>query len=178
MARKYTKDYRVTDALNDAGIREQRIEYIGAEYVWREPEAARKALRLSTWLCVLGWSAFLLPLLPRSAATQTWYVLPPFLFSALPLGLLSGLVLRLRRCGDTLAHRQADQAENRIPACALFMMLLPGLALAGEAVLLLRQRALLSAADALFALCALLLFVCGLLLRRQAAHFRTRLRKN
>ena len=178
MARKYAKDYRVTDALNERGVREQRIEYVGADYVWREAGAALKALRRATLLCALAWIAYLLPLFPSSQASQTWYVLLFFLFSALPLGLLSALLLRLRRCGATLSHREADQAENRFPACALSLILLPALSLAGETVLLLRTGVRLTATDLLFAVGALLLLICGLLLRRLAVHLRTDVRQN
>ena len=177
VAKKYTKDYRVTDTLNEQGRRERRVDYIGKTYVWYEGDAARKALRCANGICAIGWAAWLLPLLPRSEATQTWYVLPFFLFIALPLGLLSGALLQLRRSGEVLTHREADQASNRIPGCGLFMTLLPLLSLAGETILFIRQRKLPGRADVLFALGALLLLACGLLLRRMAPHFRTEIRE-
>ena len=132
-----------------------RKAYIGAYYRFacgfEAALAAQKKLGLFARLVAV---CFLLSLLPRSTASLTLYVTLPYLFTALPLGLLLTALYRLRRLGERLDRRAADQVNDHLPARCFALFLLPALSLLGEAVVLLRGGAFL-AGDAVFILGAL-----------------------
>ena len=171
---KYVKDYRIVESLNSRGGIRLETEYIGEPYVFEKGlETAKKHRNLSLALCLIGWLAFVGALIPNSLGMRTLYVSLPFAFSALPLGLLSSLLLSLIRLKEPLEHRLADRCENRFPAQALGMTVLPGAALLGEGILWLAGAELLPG-DAVFAPCAAALCACGLGCFLQRGELRTR----
>ncbi len=176
MARgKYSGDYRLTDSLDDRGRIRTETEYVGGDYRFvRKPGEVGAALKRLSILSAAAWLCFLLPLLPRSTAGRTMWVMLPWVFTLLPLWRLSSALLRLRGAGETLRHREADLANERPSACGGAMTVLAGIALVGEAVALFLPGAVFYPGDALFLLCALLLAGCGLLCRRRAEDLRTR----
>ena len=159
--KQYSRDYRLIDSVDERGHIRTETEYIGSIYRFaagfETASAAQKRLRLLAWLAA---GCFLLSLLPRSTASLTLYVTLPYLFTALPLGLLLAALYRLRTLGERLDRRGADQANDRVPACCFALMLLPGLSLLGEAAAVLRGGAFLPG-DALFLLGALGCALCA-----------------
>ena len=175
MARgKYVKDYRIVESINSRGGIHLETEYIGEPYVFTKGrETAKKSRNASAALCLLGWLAFIGAMLPNSAGMRTLYVSLPFAFSALPLGLLSSLLLNALRLREPMEHRLADRFENRFPAQTLAMAALPGVSLIGEGILWLSGAVMLPG-DAVFTPCAAVLCACGLgcFLQRGKLHTR------
>lgn len=171
---KYIKDYRLVESLNSRGGIRVETEYIGAPYVFVSGlEKGRKIRNLALLLCVAGWLSFIGAMLPNSAGMRTLYVALPFAFSALPLGLMSSLLLGSLGLKEPMEHRQADRFENRYPACALGMTVLPAASLVGEGIRWLAGGTMLPG-DAVFAPCAALLCACGLGCFLQRGKLRTR----
>ena len=171
---KYIKDYRIVESINSRGGVRVETEYIGAPYYFLlGSETAGKSRRLSLLLCLAGWCAFIGALIPNSAGMRTMYVSLPFAFSALPLGLMSSLLLGSLRLKEPMEHRLADRFENRFPAQALAMTALPGAALSGEGIRWATGGSMLPG-DAVFAPCAAALCLCGALCFGQRGRLRTR----
>lgn len=159
---RYVGDYRLVETIDARGRIRTDYEYIGAAYAYAEGYGrATDALKRALAACCAGGLAFVGALAPASAASKTLWVVLPFAFAALPLGLMTASAARALRAGEKLEHRHADQLENRCPACSFFAMLLAAVALVGEGANLLRGAAMRSG-DIAFALGAALLFACGL----------------
>lgn len=160
--KKYAKDYRLTDSLDERGRIRTETEYIGAYYRFAgAADAVRKAQGRLLATALLGALSFLLSLLPRSTASLTLYVMLPFLFTALPIGLLLEALLHLRRSGERLDRRSADQANVRVPGCCLWFVILPGAALLGEGIALTLGHGAFLPGDGLFLAGALCTALCG-----------------
>lgn len=171
---RYIKDYRIVESLNERGRIRLDTEYIGAPYAFVcGLEKARKSHLLCLGLCLLGWLAFLGALVPNTAGMRRLYISLPFAFSALPLGMLSSLLLSPLRLAEPLEHRVADRYENRFPVRSLVIAVLPGVSLLGEGVLWLTGGDMLPG-DGSFSLCAALLAACGLGCFGQRKRLRTR----
>ncbi len=171
---KYIKDYRIVESLNERGRIRVETEYIGEHYVFVSGlEKARKVRNLAMLLCLAGWLSFVGALIPNSAGMRTPYVSLPFAFSALPLGLLSSLLLGTLGLKEPMEHRLADRFENRYPAQTLAIAALPAFSLIGEGILWLSGGPLFPG-DAVFAPCAALLCACGLGCFAQRGKLRTR----
>ena len=162
MARKrYIKDYRLVETMDARGRIQTSYEYIGPDYGYvLGPEAVGKEKRRILCLLLLGWLAYVGALLPDARAMHGVYVALPFVFTALPLGLLTDLVFTALPKTEPLNHQQADRLANRYPPACLWIAVLPGIALAGMLVRLLVTK---DAAwgDGVFAACGLLEIVCG-----------------
>lgn len=170
MARKkYARDYRLNESLDERGRIRTEAEYIGVYYRYVSgAETARGALKTLLGFTVLAWALFLCSLLPHSTASLTMYVMLPYLFTALPLGMMTAALLQLHAAGERLDHRTADLAGERVPACSLWMLLLPGLSLLGEGIAQSFGRGPFLPGDAVFLLCAIGTGVCGWLCRRKS----------
>ncbi|MBQ3479788.1 MAG: hypothetical protein IJH25_16660, partial [Clostridia bacterium] len=116
--------------------------------------------------CAAGWLAWVVALLPVSAAMRALVIALAFAFAALPLALATGIAVSLFREQLPFEHRHADRLENRAPACTFFVALLGGVALAGEGVNVLRGAELLPG-DGIFAACAAALVACAVVCHRQ-----------
>ncbi len=162
MARKYIKDYRLTERMDGSGRIRTNYEYIGAYYRYAAgAEAVRREKRRLIAACVIGWAAFAGGLLPTSEASRAVYAVLPYLFAALPLGLLTGAVLTAMPKSEPLRHQQADILTVRYPPAALWTAILAGAAILGALVrLLVSDRA--DGGDIAFFLCAAILVGVGL----------------
>jgi hypothetical protein len=158
---RYVGDYRLVESIDGRGRIRTDYEYTGAYYAHAGgADAARRLLTRALVACGAAWLAFVGALTPVSRAGKTLYVLLPFAFAALPLGLMTATVIRTLRAGEKLEHRHADQLENRCPACSFLVMLLCAAALIGEGVNLVRGAQML-AGDVAFAACAALVLACA-----------------
>ncbi len=162
--RKYIKDYRLVETVDERGRIRTDYEYIGAAYRYAcGPEAAKRERRLVLAACAVGWLAFLGGLLPRSAGSHVFYISLPYVFTALPLGLVTALLLDAAGRGKTFQRRHADRMTNVYPPACLFWALLPLISLLGTLVCLLRKSPDLTGGDAVFSLCAAVLCAAGFL---------------
>ena len=139
MARKkYIRDYRLVETIDERGRIRSDYEYIGSDYVYvLGADAVRREKRTLLLLIVVGWAAFLGALVPNAAGMHAVYVALPFLFAAVPLGVMTDTLLSAAPKAEPLRHQQADMLENRFPPSALWTAILSGAALLGELVRLL-----------------------------------------
>ena len=165
MARKkYIKDYRLIETVDERGHIRSDYEYIGADYRYvLGAEAAGRERKLLLTLCGAGIAAFLAALLPDAAGSHTVYVMLPFLFTAVPLGIVLDTVLTAMARTEPLLHQQADMLENRYPPAALWTAILPAASLAGQLVRLLLGGTV-RWGDGVLALCAAALTAVGAVL--------------
>lgn len=171
---RYVGDYRIVETVDERGRIRSDYEYIGAPYVYVESETnVKDARRCGIVACLFGWVCFLTALIPVSAAAHTLYVCLPFVFSCVPLALMTGMMFTLYRTEEPFEHRHADRLENRAPAYSFLVMLFTALAVAGEAVSALRGAQMLRG-DAVFTLGAIGLFTCSFCLHRQWKRLRCR----
>lgn len=171
--RKYLKDYRIVETLNDRGGIRSDSEYIGPAYRFRDPKAAESMKQLLPGLCILSWLGYIAALLPYSAASGIFYVSLPFLFSAIPLGMLTERAISLLRGKTPIEHRSADRYNNWIGGASLMMALLSGISLAGELISFCIGMRDCVWGDAVFAVGSLVLLCCGIVIRRRAGRLLT-----
>ncbi len=160
--KKYTRDYQLTDTLDERGRIRTETSYVGAFFRFASgADTAKKAIKRMLVFSCLGSFCFLVSLLPRSTASLVLYVMLPYLFTALPLALQITVLIRLRSFGERLDHRAADQANHLVPGCCLWLLILPAVSLLGEAVALTIGRSVFLAGDAIFLAGALGVILCG-----------------
>lgn len=163
MARKrYIRDYRIVETVDERGRIRSDYEYIGKHYVYLlDAETVRREKRRALLCVFAGWAAFIAALVPNAAPMRAVYAALPFLCAAIPLGLLTDILLTAVPADGPLNHRQADMLENRYPAAALWSAILPAAAIAGAVVKLFRDRTF-SGGDAVFLLAAAVMTGAGL----------------
>lgn len=134
MSRKrYVKDYRILETIDERGRVSTGTEYIGKHYSFVSGGAAlRRDKGLALGSCAIAWLLLLGPLLPRSFAMQAIYVALPFVFCALPLGIATDILLTLCFAKEPLEHRHADKIGERYPAAILAALSLCGASLLGQ----------------------------------------------
>ena len=141
--KKYIRDYRLVETVDEQGRIRSDYEYIGEEYVYcLGVDAVRRERRLALGFTAAGWLAFVGGLIPNAAGMRVLWVALPYLFAALPLGILTDTLLTAAPDAEPLRRQQAA--------------ILSGAALAGELI-----RSLFAGAfplgDVLFSLCAAVL---------------------
>lgn len=170
---RYVGDYRLVETVSERGRIKTEYEYIGSPYVFTDEKAAARAKKTACAACASAWIAYIGAMLPLSAAMRTFFVSLPFIFSAVPLALLTDALLGVLFRKPPLEHRHADRLENRYPAAAFFLLLLPLLSLIGEGIQLL-SGVDGTAGDGVFATCAAALALCGAALFRQKEQLKCR----
>ena len=170
---KYINDYRLEETREPGG-RRRTLTYIGGAYEYvLAPEAVRRERKAVLLLGAVGWALFLCALLPYSAASRKAYIVLPFLFNALSLGIVTGTVLSAPKPGAPMERRQAEGLSNRYPAASVFTVILSAASLLGEGIYGLAGGEY-APGDAVFSLCAALLAVCGAILLKKRRSFDTR----
>ena len=156
MARnKYVRDYRLVEYISETGRVKTEYEYIGAHYYYTAPRETVARARIAVLAALaVGWLAFVGALIPVSAAMHTYYISFPFLFAALPLGILTDLCLSTLFLKEPLEHRHADKLQNRYPPACLAAAILSGAALMAELISLLIRGSASPGGDAVFCVCA------------------------
>ena len=136
MARKkYIRDYRLVETIDERGRIRSDYEYIGSDYAYiLGADAVRREKRTLLVLIAVGWLAFAGALLPNAAGMRAAYVALPFLFAAVPLGVMTDTLLSAAPKNEPLRHQQADMLEKRYPPSALWTAILSGAALLAECV--------------------------------------------
>ena len=170
---KYTKDYRLIEEFREDGRVRTGYEYIGAPYYFEGDRDVlelekRKALSLIVFAC----AAFIGSLILYTAFMHSLFVALPFAFNALPLFTSGELIFGMNKWKEPLEHRHADRINNSYPAQALAIMYLSGIALIGEAVLIIKNG-ITAPGDAVMAFCTAVIFACGFALFRKRKVFRT-----
>ena len=128
---RYTKDYRLSDRLDQKGRVRTSAEYIGEHYRLGDFGAAARLARLLTVLCAVGWLCFVTSLVPQSHAAHLIYVILPHAFTAIPLYTVSaGVVTVLHKGSSELIHSEADKLTGRFRGASFVGMLMTALILA------------------------------------------------
>ena len=171
---RYVKDYRLVETVDERGRIKTEYEYIGSryEYVSDRP-TLMKNRRIIVALCCVSWFIFIAALVPFSASMRKIYISMPFLFSALPLGILTEVLISAPVHGKPIERRQAERLSNRWPAAAFFMMLLDGISFLGAVVSILAGMEYQSG-DGYFLVFAAVLTACGIILFIKRRSFDTR----
>ena len=168
-SRKYRKDYRLIEHVDERGRFTTDSVYCGEVYRFSEgTEKAHSALKRMLVWTVIGSGCFIASLIPYSTASRTMIVMIPYLFSVLPLWMLLSSVIRLLKKKEELEQKDADFANDRIPACSLWLLILPGIALIGEVcALLLKAQSALNGDIVFLAGVALLVVSAGICFSRR-----------
>ena len=134
MARnRYVKDYRLVETVSESGRIKTSYEYIGREYVFAgEARQVARDRKIALAMCPALWALFIGAMIPRSFASRTTYILLPFVFTAIALGIMSDILFSVCLAKPPLEHRYADRMNNRFPSAALGAAFLPGLALIAQ----------------------------------------------
>ena len=160
---RYIGDYHLADCLDDRGRIRTEVEYIGGLYSFsKDAGTVRKTKYQILILCAVGWLAYIGAMIPVSTATKTIYTALPFVFIAVPLGLLTGTALLIFPIKERFEHRFADRIENRYPSSCMFIVFLSAVSLLCEAVNLIRGLEMRKG-DILFTACAFVILLVGVL---------------
>ena len=173
--RRYVKDYRINEYIDEKGYVTSESEYIGGDYRFVLPTARvhGSAKRVAA-LGAVGWACFLVLACVEGTAMRTIYVALPFAFSALPLFLLMRSAISALRAKDgPLRHDQADSIAHTLPAAALWAMLLPGASFLG---CLISSLAGAEEWDVLFLALSAVMTACGALCFAARGDFATKKR--
>lgn len=171
---RYVRDYRLVETVDSRGRIRTDYEYIVETYVFLKSDREVRRAKRRVWLCcALGWIGCIGAMLPESNAMRTLWIALPFVFSILPLALLTGMALQDLRAAQPFEHRWADRLENRYPACTFLLTALAALAfLLGGISALVRQA--LTKGDIAFLAGAGTLAICACVCFRQRGSFGTR----
>lgn len=174
MSKKYIKDYRLNETFDERGRVHTDYEYIGGCYFYFEDaELVRMKTRLLTAICVACWILWLLPLLFNNGAMRLPFISVPFIFAALTLWMLSSTVYIALTAAEPLKHKQADRLKKWIPGTALATSILSGAALVGLLISIVFKIGSHNQFDALFAVCAALICIGGVVCFTQKKFFQT-----
>ena len=113
--RRYVKDYRINEYIDEKGHVTSESEYIGGDYRFVLPTARvhGSAKRVAA-LGAVGWACFLVLACVEGTAMRTIYVALPFVFSALPLFLLMRPAISALRAKDgPLSHGPSPSLSAR-----------------------------------------------------------------
>lgn len=172
--KKYIRDYRLVETVDEKGRIRSEYEYIGEEYVYcHGTDDVRREKRRTLCFAAVGWLTFFGGLIPNAAGMRVLWVALPYLFAALPLGLLTDTLLTAAPDTEPLRRQQADMLENRLPPAALFSAILSGAALAGELIRSLSAGAF-PGGDILFSLCAAVLAAASVFVFSRRSRFACR----
>ncbi len=151
--RKYLSDYRLPALGEEPG---SEAAYIGDRFDLEDPVRAHPAAKHLAACCGLGWTGFILALVPASGGGTAFWSALPLAFSALPLGIASVSLAVLFRVKGPMVRSEAERISGKLPRALLWAVCLAGTALLGEAVLALFFRERLLRGDAFYTVGALL----------------------
>ena len=154
-------DYTLREEIDEKGRFHTAYQYTGKPYRFGVGQSAALAEgRKLLVLMVSAWAAYVLAMLLPSEAMHNLYVALPFVFTAVPLFLLTETLLQLRKLKEPLEKRHADRMNHRYPPQALMAAVFPCFALLGELIVMIMGNIRLPG-DVVFVICALWLCFAG-----------------
>ena len=160
--RKYVKDYKLNQSVDERGRLRSEPIYVGSYYVFRESAADVKAqAKKSLAACIGAWAAFIGSLFLNTGAMRLFHVSLPYAFTAIPLWLLTSVTIKAYKASGKLQHRDSDEMNTRYPACSMWSAILPIFALLGMLVAVIFNIGSLVRADIAFALLASVVCACA-----------------
>lgn len=174
MAKKYVKDYRLTDSVDTRGKLCTETEYIGGQFYFQQGAAAVRArAKVLAGFNAAAWAAWLTPLLFNNGAMHIAFISFPYLFAPLPLWLMSMAVYTALTTPEPMKHKQSDRVCNLLPGGSIAAAILSGIALIGLGISLIFHIGTHNSFDWLFGICAALLLAAVLVIFSQRKFFRT-----
>jgi len=141
---KYIDDYRVEAYIDEKGKAKNKVVYIGGDYTL-SPEISRKNKILILLLSLFAWVPFVVAFVPITGASHIFYVMLPFVFTIIPLYLMTMAAISLFREGDVMTREISDKIVRNLPHCSIIVALLTAVAFLGLAI-----TAVIDASDMLF----------------------------
>ncbi len=157
--KKYINDYKIEREIDSKGRVRSTARYDAGYYRFvNDPGTVVRKRKVVAAACVAAWAAFVAALIPASAAMHLPYYTLPFVFTAVPLFMLSDACVLLFREKPPLKRRTADKFSKRFLSCSVALLVLSGGSAIGFAAGALTQWARFTAADAVPAVSSLILF--------------------
>ena len=147
--KKYLKDYRVDEYIDEKGRVKSKAVYIAGDYVL-SPSISMGDKRLMLVFSILSWVALIGALIPNTLASRLLYVILPFIFSMFPLFLMTGSAISLISEGETMTRERAERISGRLPLSSLFTTILAGAAFLGLIVTAVPKWGAMLSGDLLF----------------------------
>ena len=163
--KKYVKDYKLDRYVDEKGRIRTTAHYAGEAFRFGlDGEELKKQRTLFTAVCAAMWIAYLAPLFPATAAMKLAYFSLPFIFSALPLWLVSEATYTMYTAKQPFSRRIAEKFSKRLSVYAMMLLVLALGAAAGFVVGLIFARDGFTAIDSVPAASALILLAGSLTL--------------
>ena len=163
MARKkYVKDYKLNQTIDERGRISSKAEYAGAYFVFKESKETVKSQAVkSLTACGIAWAAFIASLFLNTGSMRLFHISLPYAFTAIPLWLLTDVCFKARKTEGKLQHRESDEMNQKYPASSMWVAVLTLFALLGMLVAVIFGAGDLVKADVAFALLASVVCACG-----------------
>ena len=130
ISKKYLKDYRLEEQINDNGRIRTKAVYIGGDYSI-SPKLSTAEKRLILGFSALSGILFPAALLPVSQAARVMYIILPFVLAALPIFTMIPVVVTLLHKRGSMKREHAERIAGRLPACAFLTMIFTAAAFIG-----------------------------------------------
>jgi len=153
---KYLKDYRLEEQIDSSGRARTKAVYIGGDY-GLSPVFSKNEKLIFLLMSLLSCVSLIIALIPHSQAARTTYVILPFVFSSLPLFIMSASAFSLFKAKDIMKREQAQRIANRLPAGALTTAILNGAAFTAQIITLSLQPDLIQPGDISFSFLSLII---------------------
>ena len=161
--RKYMNDYRIEQYVDDKGRTKSMAVYVGGDFILA-PAISVRDKRLVPAMSVVAWIALLGALFPLTGAEHMFYIMLPFIFSTLPLFLLTGPAFLLAFEKEPMTRERADKIAGRLPRCSILTALLSGAACLGLVITAVLDRSSMLFGDILFGVLSLVVAAAALLI--------------
>ena len=149
-AKKYLKDYRVEESVDERGRVIKEAVYIGGDYVFTPPVPTIDK-RIIMCLSVLSCLAFVGALIPLTRAMQLVHVILPFTLSMISMYLMVGAAGSLLFVKEVMTHERAETISKRLPPTSLITAGLTAVAFVGFIVDLIASAGVTEAGDFIYA---------------------------
>ena len=135
MAKKYVKDYRLNETIDERGRIRSDAEYIGGSYYLQQDRAtARTRGRVLAAVCAVSWICWLVPMLFNNGSMHIAFISYPYIFIALTLWLRSMALYTALTLTQPMKHKDSDRLTNWLPGTSIATIVLSGVVLIGLGV--------------------------------------------
>ena len=131
--RKYLKDYQLEEYIDEKGRTRNRAIYVAGDYIISPaiPKGDRYYMLAAS---IFSWFTLIGALIPKTRASQLFYIILPFVFAALPMFFMTAGIFNLLFEDEYMTRERADKIVNRLPICPLIAAALSVAAFLGHAV--------------------------------------------
>lgn len=174
MAKKYVKDYRLNETVDERGRIRSNAEYIGGSYyLKRDSAAVRTRAWILTAACAVSWICWLVPMLFNNGSMHIAFISYPYIFIALTLWLRSMALYTALTLTQPMKRKESDRLTNWLPGTSIATIVLSGVVLIGMGVSLVFNIGTRNSYDWLVLAGDLVLLAGSIFTLTQRAFFRT-----